>query len=193
MGGNHQIVLFRSLMVRALGAIASVLVLASLGGQLTKYLTGDNSVYVLVRLLNLNRERGNIPTFFSALLLLFAALLLWIIGVMKRKSRGPYALHWTILAFTFLYLAVDEATVIHELLNRPTRELLGNLNIGTFNFAWWAIPGTAITLFFGLLFLKFLLHLPLETRLFVLLAAILYVGGAIGVEVIGSQRGTARA
>jgi hypothetical protein len=186
MGGNHQIVLNRSLMVRTLGAIAGFLVLANLGGQLTKYLTGHSSVYGLVRLFNLDLE-GNIPTYFSASLLLFAALLLWIIGVMKRKSRGPYALQWTILAFIFLYLAVDEASRIHELLNRPTKELLGNLTTGTFYFAWWVIPGAAITLVLGLSFLKFFLHLPLETRLFVLIAAILYLGGAIGVEMIGSR------
>jgi hypothetical protein len=183
--GNDQIVLNRSLMVRTLGAIAGFLVLANIGGQLTKYLTGHNKVYGLVQLFDLDRE-NSIPTYFSASLLLFAALLLWIIGVMKRKSRGPYALQWTILAFTFLYLAVDEAGGIHELLNRPTKELLGNLTAGTFYAAWWVIPGATIALVFGLSFLKFFLHLPSEIRLIVLLAAILYIGGAIGVELIGN-------
>lgn len=186
MDYNHQIVLNRSIMIRVLGTVAGFLVLANIGGQLMKYFTGYGSVYGLIRLFNLDRE-GNIPTYFSASLLLFAALLLWIIGVMKKTSRAPYALQWTILAFTFLYLAVDEAGRIHELLNRPTKELLGNLTTGILYFAWWVIPGVAIALVFGLLFLKFFLHLPLQIKLFVLLAAILYIGGAIGVELIGSR------
>jgi hypothetical protein len=86
-----------------------------------------------------------------------------------------------------MYLAVDEAGRIHELLNRPTKELLGNLATGIFYFAWWVIPGVAITLVFGLSFLKFFIHLPLQIRLLVLLAAILYIGGAVGVELIGSR------
>jgi hypothetical protein len=185
MDNNHQIVLNRSIIVRALGTIAGFIVLASIGGLLTKFLLGHDTVYGLINLFNLDGE-SNIPSYFSASLLLLAALLLSIISVLKRKSRAPYALQWTILAFTFVYLAVDEAASIHELLTRPTEELLGDRTIGIFYFAW-VIPGMAITLVFALLFLKFFLHLPLQIKLFVLLAAILYIGGAIGVEMIGGR------
>lgn len=155
MDDNHQIELNRSIISRALGTIAGFLVLASIGGLLTKFLLGHDTVYGLIDLFNLDGE-SNIPSYFSASLLLLAALLLSIISVLKRKSRAPYAFQWTILAFTFLYLAVDEAASIHELLSRPTVEFLGDRTIGIFYFAW-VIPGMAITLVFALFFSKMFL------------------------------------
>ena len=174
-----------SAIVRVLGVIACCLVLASIAGQLTKFLTGHDTVYGLIRLFDLDRE-NNIPTYFSASLLLLAALLLSIIAALKRKSRDPYALQWTILAFTFAFLAVDEAAGVHELLIRPTVELLGDRTTGIFYFAW-VIPGMALTLFLALFFFKFMLHLPVQTRLFFVLAAIVYLEGAIGFELIGGR------
>jgi len=139
----------------------------------------------MIRLFDIEQE-NNIPSFFSAALLLLASLLLAVIAVMKRKSPAPYTLQWAILAFTFLYLAVDEAASIHELLMRPARELLGDRASGILYFPW-VIPGMAATLAFALSFLPFVLHLPLHTRLLVLLAASLFVGGAIGMELIGGR------
>ena len=182
---NHQIVLNRSIIVRGLAAIAALLVLASIGGQLIKYLTGHDGVYGLIRLFDLDEE-NNIPTFFSTSLLLIADLLLWIITIVKRTSRAPYAFGWTILALIFLCLAVDEAASIHELLDRPVKELLGNRASGIFYYSW-VIPSMAFTLFLGLFLSKFMLHLPTQTLSFFVLAAVLYIGGAIGVELIGGR------
>lgn len=185
IGSDHQIVLNRTTIIRVLGTTAVLLVLASIAGQLTKYLTGHDTVYGLIHLFDIDGE-NNIPSYFSASLLLLAALLLTTISVLKLKSRTPYALHWAVLAFTFLYLAVDEAASIHELLMRPTRELLGERASGIFHFAW-VIPGTAIALIFALLFLKFFLHLPVQTRLLVLVGAAFYSGSAIGFDLIGGR------
>jgi hypothetical protein len=181
---NHQITLNRLTVVRVLGLIAVILVLASVAGQCTKYLSRNESVYGLIGLFDIDGE-ASIPSYFSASLLMLAAYLLSIISILKRKSRAPFALQWTILAFTFLYLAVDEAAGIHELLMKPTEELLGaHLTTGIFYFAW-VIPGMAVTVLFALSFLVFFLYLPTPVRSFVLVAAILYIGGAIGMELIG--------
>lgn len=171
---NHQIVLNRSIIVRGLGTIAGLLVLASIGGQLTRYLFVHGGIYGLIPLFDLDRE-NSIPTFFSASLLLFAAFLLWIISVVKRKSRDAYTFQWAMLGFIFLCLSVDEAAGVHELLIKPMRELLGGRASGIFYFAW-VIPGMAFTLFLALVFFRFLLHLPTQTMLFFILAAVLYIG-----------------
>jgi hypothetical protein len=172
--------------VRVLATMVLLLVLANIAAQLTKYLTGHDSLYGLVGLFDFDNEH-NIPSYFSAALLLFAALLLGVITNLKKKSGAPHGLSWTILSFAFLYMAVDEATVIHErMLDRLTRELLGDPTIGIFHFAW-VIPGIVVVFFFALLFLKFFLHLPQTTKSVVLLAATLFIGGAIGFELIGGQ------
>ncbi|MGH8626685.1 MAG: multidrug transporter [Gammaproteobacteria bacterium] len=164
--------------------MAFLLVLASIGGQLTVYLTGHNHLYGLVRLFYVDAE-NNIPTDFSTLLL-FAALLLAVITVLKRKQTGSSVSHWAILSFGFLFMAADEAWSFHERLIKPVGKLLGDDNLGVFYFAW-VIPGIALVLVLALFFLRFLLRLPAKTRLTFLMAATLYIGGAIGVELIGGR------
>jgi len=181
----NQISLNPSSIARVLGVVAFLLVLASIGGQLTAYLTGHAHVYGLVRLFYVDAEE-NIPTGFSTLLLLFAALLLAVITVLKRKQTGSPVSYWAILAFGFLFIAADEAVSLHEMLTEPTRKLLGDGNLGVFYFAW-IIPGIALVLVLALFFLRFLLCLPAKTRLTFLMAATLYIGGAIGFELIGGR------
>jgi hypothetical protein len=185
MDDNHQIVLDRSIIVGALVAIAVFLVLASIAGQLTKFILGHDTVYGLIRLFNLDEE-NNIPTYFSASLLLLASVLLWIISLLKRTSRAPYALHWKVIAVLFLCLAVDEASSIHELLMRPMDEILGRQTSGFFYFGW-VVPGMVLVFLVTIFFFKFLFHLPVHTRLFFALAAFLYIGGAIGIELIAGR------
>ena len=170
---------------RALGVTALLLVLASITGQLTKYVFGHDFVYGLVRLFYVDNE-NNIPSYFSASLLLLAALLLALITALKKAAHAAYGFQWALLSFTFLYMAIDEAASIHELLIEPMEGLLGPQASGIFFFAW-VIPGIAVAMVFGLSYLKFLLHLPAKTRWRVIIAATLYLGGAIGMELIGGR------
>ena len=170
---------------RALGVVAFLLVLASIGGQLTKYLLGHDRVYGLVPLFYVDAEQ-NIPTLFSVLLLLCAALLLAVITVLKKQQKDPDVASWAILAVGFLLMAVDEAVSIHEKLITPVRGLLGEGPLGIFYFAW-VIPGIAVVLIVTLLLLRFLLRLPANTRFTFIAAGTLFIGGAIGMELVGGR------
>jgi hypothetical protein len=147
---------------------------------------GYGYVYGLVPLFDLDEE-NNLPSYFSASLLLLAAVLLWIITAFKRRSGAPFASKWTALAWAFLYLAVDEAASLHELLIRPTQELLGPKLTGGIFVAAWVIPAVGITVPFALSFRRFLLHLPKKVGSLILLAGSLHMAGAIGVEMIGHR------
>lgn len=152
---------------------------------MSAYLTGHTHVHGLVPLFYVDAER-NIPTGFSTLLLLLAALLLAVITVLKRKQTGFPVSYWAVLSFGFLFMAADEAWSFHEGLMEPMRQLLGDGKLGVLYFAW-VIPGIALVLVLALFFLRFLLRLPAKTRLNFLLAATLYIGGTIGVELIGGR------
>jgi hypothetical protein len=180
-----HITLNPSAIARVLGTVALLLVFANIGGQLAKFWLGHDYVKGLVPLFYVDTEQ-NIPTFFSVLLLLFAALLLAAIAVLNRKQRTPHVSKWAILSFGFLYMAYDEALHVHERLISPVRTLVGDGNLGVFYFAW-VIPGIALVFILALLFLRFLLHLPATARLRFLMAATLYIGGAIGVELVGGR------
>ena len=181
---SNQISLNPFKIARVLGSVAFFLVLTSIAGQLMFYMTG-NKLYGLVLLFGVDAEY-NIPTFFSMLLLLFAALLLSVITILERKRTASHVLHWAILSFGFLLMAIDEVVAIHERLVNPIRRLLGGGHLGIFNFAW-VMPGIALVLVLALFFLQFWLRLPAKTRLTFLMAAAIYILGCIGFELIGGH------
>ncbi len=180
---THRITLSPSTIVCVLACVAAFLVLASVAGQWTKSLAGPTRADLLIALFNIDEE-GTIPSYFSASLLFFAAVLLAAIAWLKRNVRAPFAAGWTFLSFAFLCMAIDEAAGIHDVLvDRLTRRLLGEPTLSVFYFAW-VIPGIATVLVFSIVFFKFFLHLPRATRVVVLRAAALFIGGAVGVELI---------
>jgi len=125
---------------------------------------------------------GNIPTFFSASTLLLCSALLAIIAFAKKKEDAPYRLHWKALSVIFLFLSLDEASGLHEMTIKPLRSLL---NAGGFLHFTWVILGAVFVLIFVLAYLRFLADLPRKTRNLFLVAGVLFVGGALGMEMIG--------
>jgi len=178
-----QMTLNPSSVARALGTVAALLVLANTVALMATYLTGRTPHDVrFAQLFYLDGER-NIPTAFSTLLLLFAALLLAVITALERKRTGSAVLPWAVLSCGFLFMAVDEAWSFHEKLTGPVRTLLGNADLGVFYYSW-VIPAIGLVLVLGLFFFRFLLRLPAKTKFTFLMAAILFLGGAIGIELI---------
>lgn len=163
------------------------LIIASIAGQVAKYGFGHDHVYGLVRLTYVDQEQS-IPTVFSALLLYTAGLLLAIIAILKRRQNDPEVAKWAILLCGFLWLSFDEAASLHEMLVRPTRRLLGEGPLGIWYFTW-VIPGMAIVGFLVLYFLRFVWRLPPKTRSGFVIAGIMFVGGAVGVETLGGWYG----
>jgi hypothetical protein len=131
---------------------------------------------------NLDREH-NIPTYFSALQLLFAAGLLALIAAGKFKAQGRFARSWAALALIFIFLAVDEVMTLHEQLAGPIGEAVQASPL--LNFFPWLIAAIPLVLVFAAVYTRFLLHLPRKTLLLVALAGIMYVLGAIGFELMG--------
>lgn len=176
----HRLVQLRSAITRTLWAVAALLVLASIGGQLAKYWLGYDDPLGLVPLFYVAKEK-NIPTLYSMFLLFSAASLLALIAVDEKRRGTRDVSKWAVLAAGFLYMTVDEGLRLHEMLIAPVRALLGGTNLGVFYYAW-VIPGTAVVLVLGVFFLGFLRRLPARTRVAFITAATLFVGGAIGVE-----------
>jgi hypothetical protein len=180
-----QISINPSTVAKTLGITAGLLLLASIGGQLAKFLLGYDYLKGFVPLFHVDTER-NIPTFFSVFLLLFSSLILATITIHSKNEKALHTSSWIILLFGFTFMAYDEAFQVHEKLIEPVRSLLNTDSLGVFYFSW-VIPGIAIVAFLTLFFLKFLLHFPTTERFRILAAAALYIGGAIGMELIGGN------
>jgi hypothetical protein len=131
-----------------------------------------------VPLLSLSYEE-NIPTFYSAVILLAAALLLALIALGTKRNGERFVAAWWVLSVGFFYIAVDEVLELHEQLT-PLMSTLKQFG-GVLTFSW-VIPAAVLVLVLGLLFIPFLRHLPRATRNRFLLAGALYVGGAVVLE-----------
>ena len=151
------------------------------GIVMSPLLTSHPSLFGLVRLFDLNAE-ANIPTFFSVLQLAIAAALLYVIGRHAHQRTDRFAHHWLILGAIFLFLSLDELAQIHELLGPPVRNFLHT--DGILYYAWF-IPYGILTAVIGVAYIGFLAQLPVRTRWLFILSGLIYVGGAVGLELYG--------
>ena len=125
---------------------------------------------------------GNLPTWFSAVLLLVAGVAAAVVA-MAERSRGHEAWwHWALMALGFAALSADEAASLHELLVTPLRTLVG----GT---PWLryplVIPGTAVVGAAVVVFGRFVRRLPAETQRAIVVGGGVFLFGALGLETIG--------
>jgi hypothetical protein len=124
----------------------------------------------------------NIPTFYSFLGLLFSSLLLGVIAYAKNLDADRYKNHWKILSFIFLYLSLDEIGQLHERFITPMRSLL---NASGFLYFTWIVPFGFLVVIFLISYSKFVWHLPVATKKLFVAACALYIGGALGFEMLG--------
>ena len=161
---------------RALNLATAALLMAHILTQVGIYGFGTDKHWLDV--VNMDREL-NLPTLFSTLLLLTCALLL---RRLSKIQSNDNAADWILLSRIFVFLALDEALQIHEILIFPgLRHQIHPALAST-----WVIPYGLIAL--GLLWRlrRFLTALPAKTCTSFLKAGSIYLTGAIGMEMVGS-------
>ena len=128
----------------------------------------------------------NVPTWYASGALLMSGALFSLIAHTKRAAADPFARHWQGLGVIFVMLSLDEAVALHDGLNLVVDSLGGG---GGGIFRWgWVLFAMAAVLGVGLAYLRFFLSLaPHFQRLF-FSAAALFVGGAVGCEMLGAAQ-----
>jgi hypothetical protein len=159
----------------ALAAIAAILAALSIGQHL--YPGND----VPIDRINLDEEIS-IPTWFQSTLLLLAGVLTALIALLSSRASRSYVRHWIVAAVALVLLAGDEMLAIHEMVIDPMRALL-DVGGGLFYFAW-IVPGAVVAVAFAATYLRFLAHLPERIRKLFVVAGILYLTGALGLEAL---------
>ncbi|MGB7427247.1 MAG: hypothetical protein WA933_05495 [Microcoleaceae cyanobacterium] len=175
----YQITISPKKIFKYLTLIVILLALASIPVQIGKYVFDYRAAWT--RMFNLDREM-NLPTWYSTLMLAFSALLLRIIAINKNNQHERYFRHWKFLSILFIFLALDELFQIHEIfiIKDISRMLPGIF------YSVWVIPYGIGLIIFAQKYWKFTRDLPKQTRFHFILAAILYIGGALGMEIVGS-------
>ncbi len=143
----------------------------------------DDYVYGLVDLFDFDIE-GNFPTFYSAVALLLATGLLALTTHINWNREGGNRSYWLLLACLFLFLTFDEATAIHEAIGGFFENYMDATG---FLYFMWVVPYGVAVLVLGALFLKFVIGLPAQTRNHFIAAGIIFLSGAMGLEVFGAR------
>lgn len=171
---------------RTLGIVAVVLLVAHAGVLVALYFERP-TVKGLVPLFDVEREL-NMPSFFSTLILLVAAGLTAVIYALERRLHAAQTVMWAVLAGGFLYMAFDEAFSVHDKYWGPfARSLLSGVDFGGFLLFAWVAIGIPLVAVLGLLFLPFLRSLPSIVRRRFVIAAAVFLSGAIGPEMLSAN------
>ncbi len=128
----------------------------------------------------INNE-GNIATFWNTLLLLLTSGVAFALASAKFLQGNKYRFEWLLLGIVFLYLSMDESSVIHEKFSA----LLKNLpDINGWAHYKWLYAGAAAVLVLTFLFIRFYLHLDLRNKILFPVSMALYLFGAFGGELL---------
>lgn len=103
-----------------------------------------------------------------------------ILGI-ARRDRPDLRTAWRALAVVFVLLSLDEAASIHEKAIDPLQESLGTS--GPLLYAW-VIPGALLVMVAGACFAPFLRSLDRWAGWAFLACGSVYVGGALGFEML---------
>lgn len=157
------------------------LLLAAHGlGLVLQYGFGHDRALGFVPLFNMGKE-VSVPTLYATLLLVGNGFLFFVLFRAERASAGA-ARVWLLLALVFWFLAIDEYAVLHERLIGPVREGLG---LGGYLYFAWIVPYAVGVAVLAAIVLPVIWRLGWRYRLLFGTAAVLYLSGAIGVEMLG--------
>jgi len=166
--------------VATLGIVILLLAFGSVATAMLRDLYGRPGMWGLAKMWDVGDEQ-NIPTWYASGALALAAGLLVLIAAAVRSERGRYFGHWLGMSIIFAYLSLDEFAALHERLNPPLRALF---NFGSRFVLVWTIPFGILALLVAAMCLGFLASLPPRIRTLFVTAGALFVGGAIGGDIV---------
>ena len=156
--------------------ISGTLFAAHLVGEIGIYAFDADKNWLLP--FNMDRE-FNIPTLFSSTIMLACA---YTLNEIKKVSEKQSPKDWGLLSKIFIFLAMDEFFQIHEIFIIPDLRPYLSPALGS----TWVMPYTALVIYLGWRFSKFLCSLNKHTRQKFLQSAAIFLSGAIGMEMVGS-------
>jgi len=125
----------------------------------------------------------NIPTLFSTCLFLINAALFAILWKAKQVA-GEVQRIWLVLSGIFVFLSIDEFVALHEMLIDPLRKLF---DASGFFYYTWIIPYGIAVVLLALIMIPIWWRMEKMIRFWFALSAVVYLSGAIGVEMIGGK------
>jgi hypothetical protein len=140
---------------------------------------------------DLDQER-NIPSWYSAALFLFAALLLVAAGnALRDRGRRFSAYLWYLLALVFVFLSLDDVAVLHELAggdDSPGKTLNRVFGASDLFYFDWVLPAIFFSTAVSLVATPVLWRMPPGPRALLALGAAVFLAGALGLETLAGHK-----
>lgn len=125
-------------------------------------------------------EETSIPTWWCVVIQAGLGLLAWNAGVRRVEFTRGERLAWAVLAGGFVFLSLDDATMLHERFG-------SQLHVdGTFHHARWIVLWLPLGLGAGSLVLWRLWRSARRTVIGLMLGAGIYLSGAVGTEIVNT-------
>jgi hypothetical protein len=161
--------------------ISLVMVLGHIGGRISNHFFDRTFGFYFF---DINRE-DSIPTFVASMGLGICSFLLFVTANLVKRSQLKDYLYWIGLAAFFLFMAIDEAVRIHEKLGGPLRKMY---NPEVLYDMVWIVPYGALAILIGVIYLRFILRLPRETKVLFIISGLIYILGAVGFEYVSGRQ-----
>jgi hypothetical protein len=139
---------------------------------------GSAAAHVLERF-DASRE-GSVGTYFSALLLLWCAVLAAAVALTQGARPERYRTRWVLLAAALAFLSLDEAAALHESTIRPLQRILDAGGPLRYN---WILPGSVAIALMIAAFRPPIAAMPRSLARMAGIGVVLFVVGALGFEV----------
>ncbi len=172
--------------VKTLAILALLLVIAHVISHVAIHHSINPLSEVMIEKFSLEGE-ANFPAFFSSFLLLFSGFLFLVISKGRRQQEQTLQnktlwKFWGGLSAIFVFLSLDEAVQLHEKLDT---ELIWSSFDTSGLLAWpWVILYASLATVLLALYFRFWLQLPLGFRIAYAVAAGVYIGSALGFEML---------
>ncbi|MGH8019998.1 MAG: hypothetical protein ACREIA_17310 [Opitutaceae bacterium] len=170
--------------VWALAGSIGALVVAGAFVAITPLVTKHDRIFGTIPLFHLDAE-WTIPAFFSTMMLVAASALAAALACFARANGSRWRMRWAILSGGFFYMAVDESISLHETIGDPIHALLP-LKGTIFEYAW-VVAAIPLVIVLAVYFLPMLWNMPKADRNRLILAGVVYLGGAIGAETLSGS------
>jgi hypothetical protein len=162
--------------------IASLVALGT-AGEIARLGFQRDTLLGFVRLFGLGQE-ANVPTWYASATLLIAAVLAGAVALHESQRGSQLGRQWWLLVTLLTLMSLDETAVIHETASvLLARRLLGTEGLPWYVFYAWIVPGTVLLAGILWWFSTLWRNLSAPIRRQFTVAAALYFGGALGLEV----------